>query len=86
MLGVTQVLPTGGDYTVSWNSSRLSSSNFFQTFNPQLRSSLSLDFTQPLLRNFKIDNIRQQLEINRKIRENARHRAASRPSRRRRAT
>ena len=70
LLGVTQVLPTGGDYTVSWNSSRLSSSNFFQTYNPQLLSSLSVDYTQPLLRNFKIDNTRQQLEINRKIREN----------------
>ena len=70
LLGVTQVLPTGGDYTVSWNSSRLSSSNFFQTYNPQLLSSLSVDYTQPLLRNFKIDNTRQQVEINRKIREN----------------
>ena len=64
------MLPTGGDYTVSWNSSRLSSSNFFQTYNPQLLSSLSVDYTQPLLRNFKIDNTRQQVEINRKIREN----------------
>ena len=70
LLGVTQVLPTGGDYTVSWNSSRLSSSNFFQTYNPQLLSSLSVDYTQPLLRNFKIDSTRQQLDINRKIREN----------------
>jgi outer membrane protein TolC len=70
LLGITQVLPTGGDYTLSWNSSRVSSSNFFQTYNPQLLSSLSVDFTQPLLRNFKIDNTRQQLEINRKIREN----------------
>jgi outer membrane protein TolC len=69
-LGVTQVLPTGGDYSLTWNSSRLSSSNFFQTFNPQMLSSLAVDFTQPLLRNFKIDNTRQQLEINRKIREN----------------
>jgi outer membrane protein TolC len=70
LLGVTQLLPTGGDYTVSWNSSRVSSSNFFQTFNPQLVSSLSVDFNQPLLRNFKVDNTRQQLELNRKIREN----------------
>ena len=69
-LGVTQVLPTGGDYSLTWNSSRVSSSNFFQTFNPQLLSSLTVDFTQPLLRNFKIDNTRQQLEINRKVREN----------------
>ena len=70
LLGVTQVLPTGGDYTVSWNSSRLSSSNFFQTYNPQLLSTLSVDYTQPLLRNFKIDNTRQQIEISRKVREN----------------
>ena len=59
-LGVQQILPTGGDYAVTWNSSRISSSNFFQTFNPQMLSSLTVDFNQPLLRNFRIDNTRYQ--------------------------
>jgi outer membrane protein TolC len=69
--GVNQLLPTGGNYAVAWNSSRLSSSNFFQTYNPQLLSSLSVNFSQPLLRNFKVDNTRQQIDINRKVRENS---------------
>ena len=68
--GVNQLLPTGGNYALAWNSSRLSSSNFFQTFNPQLVSSLSVNFSQPLLRNFKVDNTRQQIDLNRKVREN----------------
>jgi outer membrane protein len=67
--GVRQVLPTGGDYTLNWNSTRSTSSNFFNTFDPQLRSNVAFDFTQPLLRNFKIDNVRQQLALNQKIRE-----------------
>jgi outer membrane protein len=67
--GVQQLLPTGGNYTVAWNSSRLTSTNFFNTFDPQLRSNVSLNFTQPLLRNFRIDNVRQQLSINQKLRE-----------------
>ena len=69
--GITQVLPTGADYTFTWANSRFASSNFFNTFNPQLVSTVTFDFTQPLLRNFKMDNVRQQLEINRKFRENS---------------
>jgi len=69
--GVQQLLPTGGDYILTWNSSRISTSNFFQTYNPQLLSTLGVNFSQPLLRNFKIDSTRQQVELNRKVRENS---------------
>ena len=68
-LGVNQVLPWGGNYTVNWNSSRLTSTSYFQSFSPQLGSSLNLNYTQPLLRNFKIDNIRQNLALSKIGRE-----------------
>jgi outer membrane protein TolC len=70
-VGVRQVLPTGADYTFNWNNSRFSSSNFFNTFNPQLSSNINFDINQPLLRNFRIDNVRQQLAVNQKLRENS---------------
>jgi outer membrane protein TolC len=67
--GVAQQLPTGANYSVAWDNQRLTSSNFFSTFDPQLESRLTLVATQPLLRNFKIDNVRQQLQTNLKFRE-----------------
>jgi len=67
--GVGQLLQTGANYNVSWNNSRSTSTNFFNTFDPQLRSNLSFTFTQPLLRNFKIDTVRQQLAVDQKVRE-----------------
>jgi outer membrane protein len=70
-LGVNQVLPTGASYSFGWNGSRGTSTNIFNTFNPQLQSSASLNVAQPLVRNLKIDNIRQQVEVGRKQREGA---------------
>jgi outer membrane protein TolC len=69
--GVNQRLPTGANYAVGWNSYRNETSSFFDTFNPQIRSALSFNATQPLLRNFRIDSIRQQLALNEKARQNA---------------
>jgi outer membrane protein len=68
-VGVTQLLPWGGTYEVGWDSSRLNSNNSFATFSPQLRSSLALNYNQPLLRNWSIDNTRQQVLISTKNRE-----------------
>jgi outer membrane protein TolC len=62
-VGVQQTLPWGGNYNVGWDSSRFNSNSSFSTFSPQLRSSLSLNYTQPLLRNFSIDNIRQSVQV-----------------------
>lgn len=70
-LGVRQRLPTGASYTFDWNSSRFTSNNFFNTFDPQLRSNFAFDFSQPLLRNYRVDEVRQQLQLNQKERERA---------------
>ncbi len=67
--GANQVLPTGGNYTVSWGTSRYNTNSLFDTINPRLNSSFAATFTQPLLRNFRIDATRQQLQISKKNRE-----------------
>ena len=67
---VQQALPWGGgSYAAGFDSARSTSNNFFTNFNPQLRSSLSLTFTQPILRGFKIDSPRQQVAVGQKNRE-----------------
>ncbi len=68
-VGLQQTLPWGGSYTVGWDSSRTTSNNLFSNFSPQLQSSLSLHIQQPLLRNYSIDNLRQQLDISRTNRD-----------------
>lgn len=59
----------GGNYNVSLNNNRVTTNNIFTNFNPQLSANVSLNYTQPLLRNFKIDGTRQQLLISQKTRE-----------------
>lgn len=59
--GLQQQVPWGGGrYQVSFFSSR-STTNGYTSFNPSIRSTLDASFTQPLLRNFRIDTARQQL-------------------------
>ena len=67
--GLSQLLPWGGDYSVGWDGSRSTTTNLFSNFSPQLRSSVSLRYQQPLLRGFRIDANRQQLLVSEKNRE-----------------
>lgn len=59
----------GGNYNLAWNNLRATTNNLFTNFNPQLSSNISAGYTQPLLRNFKIDGTRQQLLVSQKNRE-----------------
>jgi outer membrane protein len=59
----------GSSYSVGWDNYRSTTNNVFANFSPQLGSTFSLNFTQPLLRNFGIDQTRQQLQVSRKNRE-----------------
>jgi outer membrane protein len=68
-VGVNQTLPWGAQYAATWNSSRFTTTNQFQSFSPQIGSNLNLQFSQPLLRNFEIDQIRQQVANSKKSRE-----------------
>ena len=65
-VGMQQNVPWGGgNYSVSLDASRLSTSSI-SSFNPQLGSNLSAQYVQPLLRDFKIDGFRQQVLVARK--------------------
>jgi outer membrane protein len=68
-LGMNQTLPFGGSYSANWQSNRFTTTNLFQNFSPQLTSTLNLQFTQPLMRNFSIDQIRQQVQNSVKARD-----------------
>ena len=61
--GISQSVPWGGgNFSVSFNNSRTDSSNAFATRNPSYDSNFQASYTQPLLRNFRIDSTRTSLQ------------------------
>lgn len=56
----------GGSYFLSFQNAHTNTSNSFSLINPFYSSNLSLQFTQPLLRDRSIDNNRRQIRIQRK--------------------
>jgi outer membrane protein len=69
VVGVSETLPWGGSYSTDWRSTRQTTTNIFNNFSPQLQSTFNASYTQPLLRNFSIDAIRQQVTLNQKLRD-----------------
>jgi len=68
--GLQSLTPwAGGSFDVRFNNTRSTTTNLLQSFNPQLNNVLSASYSQPLLRNFKIDGTRQQLIISQKNKE-----------------
>jgi outer membrane protein len=62
--GVQQLVPwAGGRYSLSWDGSKVTTSDASSRFNPRLDSGLTASYTQPLLRNFSIDTTRQSVLI-----------------------
>jgi HAE1 family hydrophobic/amphiphilic exporter-1 len=53
----------GGNYSARFDSSRTTTSNTNSFLNPQYPTNFTFAYTQPLLRNFGIDNNRRQIEI-----------------------
>jgi outer membrane protein len=56
----------GANYRFDFSSVRLTTNNSFTALNPQYPASLVFSYTQPLLRGFKFDNARRQIEIGKK--------------------
>lgn len=52
----------GGNYAVTFGGSRVENTQAGNSFNPQLGSTFSLTYNQPLLRNFKTDTARTTLK------------------------
>ncbi len=65
-MGIAQLLPWGGGtYTAGLDAARTTNNSLFTTLNPELAAGLSLGLSQPLLRDFKIDSARAQLDVSR---------------------
>ena len=60
---LTQLIPTGGQFQISLYSYRNETNQKFQTINPRFGSTLSLGFTQPLLKDFGFKIARRQIII-----------------------
>ncbi|MDX1584474.1 MAG: hypothetical protein R3338_12830, partial [Thermoanaerobaculia bacterium] len=54
-IGLRQLLPTGLNYSLSFDNSKTDSNNPFTTFNPAYSTSMNLSLAQPLLRDFGVD-------------------------------
>jgi outer membrane protein TolC len=62
--GIAQNLPWGGGtFTGTINNNRGTTTSTTALFNPNYNNNWSANYTQPLLRNFHIDNNRQQLIV-----------------------
>jgi outer membrane protein len=68
-IGMNQTLPWGGSYNAVWSNQRLTTTNILSNFSPQLQSSLNFAYTQPLVRNFSFDQIREQVHLSQKARD-----------------
>ncbi|HEX6973040.1 MAG TPA: TolC family protein, partial [Vicinamibacterales bacterium] len=65
--GVAQALKWGGgNYQVSLDGARTTTTNRNAAFNPNISSNFNFNYTQPLLRNFTMDATRQQLALGQK--------------------
>ena len=53
----------GGSFSVALNNNKQTTTSLTALFNPAFNTNWSAQYTQPLLRNFRIDNTRQQLAI-----------------------
>jgi outer membrane protein TolC len=62
--GVVQTLPWGGgEFSFNFNNVKTVTNNAFANFNPAFNANFASTFTQPLLRGFRIDGVRQQLQV-----------------------
>ncbi len=62
-LSLNQKVITGGDYEINFNNNRNKTNSNFAGLNPQYSSELLFSATQPLLKNFGIDNNKRNIYI-----------------------
>src|SRR5262245_19691929 len=70
--GVRQRLPWGaGTWSISWDAARTTTNSLISSVDPNLQSGIELAFSQPLLRDRKIDASRQQVIVSRRNLDNS---------------
>ncbi len=60
---ISQLIPTGGNFSISLDGYKNETNQSFQTINPRYGSTLTFSFSQPLLRNFGIKTTRRNIII-----------------------
>jgi len=61
--GFSQNFKTGGGVTATWNTQRTDSNRKFDLFSPQYSATTRIQFKQPLRRNFRIDQNRNNIRL-----------------------
>jgi outer membrane protein TolC len=70
--GVRQRLPWGsGTWSASWDTARTTTTNPISSFDPSLQSGFEIAFSQPLLKDRKIDEARYQIVIAKRNQESS---------------
>jgi len=70
--GVRQRLPWGaGTWSISWDAARTTTNSLISSVDPTLQSGVELAFSQPLLKDRKIDATRQQYIVTKRNQQNA---------------
>jgi outer membrane protein len=70
--GVRQRLPWGsGTWSVSWDTARTTTNNPISSFDPSLQSGFQIAFSQPLLKDRKMDSARHQYIIAKRNQESS---------------
>jgi outer membrane protein len=72
--GIRQRLQWGGIYNVSWDATRTSTNSLFTTFDPSIQSGLQVAFSQPVLKDRKMDTARLQTTIAQRNLKSSEHR------------
>lgn len=67
--GGTKALKSGGSLDLTFDNNRFRTNNIFTNPNPQFSSTLQASLSQPLLKNLKVDALRQNLRVAKKNRE-----------------
>src|SRR5262249_52960209 len=70
--GVRQRVPWGaGTWSISWDTARTTTNNPFTSFDPNLESGLQIAYSQPLIRDRRIDQSRAQYIVAKRNRDSS---------------
>jgi outer membrane protein TolC len=60
---ISQIIPTGGNFSISLDGYKNETNQRLQTINPRFGNTLTFSFSQPLLRNFGLKTTRREIII-----------------------
>ncbi len=61
--GLQQVIPTGGNWSLSWDTTRGTTNSNSSFFSPSYNAGFTFRFTQPLMKNFRTNSAARQIKL-----------------------